>query len=51
MPIKNTTVPNVQYTEYNILSKNIFRDNNSTYMTMIDLVDKISSSIDQKNQY
>ena len=37
--------------EYNILSNKQygFRGNYSTYMAMIDLVDKISSNIDQKN--
>ena len=36
--------------EYNILSNKQygFRGNYSTYMAMIDLVDKISSNIDQK---
>ena len=37
--------------EYNILSNKQygFRENYSTYMAMIDLVDKISSNIDHKN--
>ena len=37
--------------EYNILSNKQygFRRNYSTYMAMIDLVDKISSNIDHKN--
>ena len=37
--------------EYNILSNKQygFWENYSTYMAMIDLVDKISSNIDQKN--
>ena len=36
--------------EYNILSNKQygFRENYSTYMAMIDLVDKISSNIDKK---
>ena len=37
--------------EYNILSNKQygFRENYSTYMAMIDLVDKISSNTDHKN--